>query len=962
MCARRTFEGLGLLLLLLVLSLAGSSPGAELVWLEAEHFAEHGGWTADTQFIDQMGSPYLLAAGLGNPVEDARTSVELPAPGKYRLWVRAKDWLPEHHPGPFQVVLGERPVDATFGTSGRAGWQWEDGGVHQLGGSVEVRLHDLSGYYGRCDAIVLAPELDWVPPPGKDAIAELRQRHDGVSPTVEDMPEHDVVVVGGGLAGCTAAVAAARSGASVALIQNRPVLGGNASPEILVPPVGVWPHGSERPGPLDPRETGLVEEYRTEGNQRTAEGKLYAKRLARFVATQPNLDLFLNTHATGVEMAEDEGEPFPPQLPVEMRQIKDVLAVDVRSGRRMRFPGRVFIDCTGDGVIGVWAGAEYRHGKEPKSMYDEPWAPDEPSTNTMGNSIKYYSFDTGEAQAFTAPPWAYKFPTCESIGPMRHPRLGENIEWQWMIELGGLRDTYADAEEIRDDLLRLAYGLFEHVKNHCPKLAERAAGHKLLWVGHVAGKRESRRLIGEYVLTQNDILEPKLFPDRVAYGGWSVDDHYSGGFFHKGPPGRHHDSRKYEVRGRRFSIPFRCLYSRNVGNLMMAGRNISASHLGMSNTRVMLTCAVMGHAVGTAAGICVDADASPRDVCYRHLERLQQQLLKEGAYIIGLKADDPRDLAPKAAVTASSEFLRGPETGTSESRELMAAANVINGFARAELGATNAWAPTPDDPSPWIELAWPEPVAFNVVHVTFQTKDVSDQRRGPKLAPSRFAVEAWQDGAWQQLAEVDDNRHRRHVLGLERTTKPKLRVVLGEPAGICEIRVYDEPPRVVENARRAHWAMREPDRGPWFPWDEADWGQRYGGIVIDAWDAEQTGRWTHSTYTGPFVGDGYLHDGDEAKGKKSLRLTLTPPKPGRYEVRLGYVPYTNRATNTPVTIRHADGETHLTIDQREKPPIQGLFRPLGTFRLDERSSLTVSNADTDGYVVVDAVQLVAEGE
>ncbi|MCH5375676.1 MAG: FAD-dependent oxidoreductase, partial [Planctomycetes bacterium] len=306
-------------------------------------------------------------------------------------------------------------------------------------------------------------------------------------------------------------------------------------------------------------------------------------------------------------------------------------------------------------------------------------------------------------------------------------RLGDAIDWQWMIELGGLRDTYADAEEIRDDLLRLAYGLFDHVKNHCDQFAERAANQKLLWVGYVAGKRENRRLIGDYVLTQNDIYQQTIFPDSVAYGGWSIDDHYSGGFFHDGPPGYHHDHPEMHLRGVPFSIPFRSLYSKNVDNLMMAGRDHSASHLGMSDTRVMLTCAVMGHAVGTAAGICIAEQATPRTVCYKHLQRLQQQLLKEGAYLIRFEADDPRDLAPKATISASSE--RRIDDG-----QVMAARNVVNGVARAVDEQTNAWGADESDENPWIELAWPEPVALNVVHVAFQTK---------WLAPSRFAIEAW---------------------------------------------------------------------------------------------------------------------------------------------------------------------------------------------------------------------------
>ncbi|MCX5676942.1 MAG: FAD-dependent oxidoreductase, partial [Planctomycetota bacterium] len=252
------------LVFLTLAALAALAPaaGADVVWIEAERFQDPGGWTNDSQFIDQMGSPYLLAVGLGEPVKDAVTHVDLPQAGRRRLWVRSRNWVPEHHPGRFNVLLGGKPADPIFGAGGKPGWRWEDGGVHDLAGRVEIRLHDLTGYYARCDCLVLTSDLAWTPPDGKDAVAALREQQGGVSREVKSMPPHDVVVVGGGLAGCTAAVAAARMGASVVLIQDRPVLGGNASPEILVPPVGVWPHGGKL-SPLDPRETGLVEEYRT---------------------------------------------------------------------------------------------------------------------------------------------------------------------------------------------------------------------------------------------------------------------------------------------------------------------------------------------------------------------------------------------------------------------------------------------------------------------------------------------------------------------------------------------------------------------------------------------------------------------------------------------------------------------------------------------------------------------------
>ena len=769
----------------------GPAQGAEVVWLEAEQFAHAGGWINDAQFVDQMGSPYLLATGMGVPVKDATTKVTAPKPGKYRLWVRTKDWAPKHHPGQFRILIGGRAVDHVFGRSSKAGWIWEDGGVIDLRGETTVALHDLTGYYGRCDAIILTTDLDWTPPDEPKAVAALRSQLGGVSATVKDMPSHDVVVVGGGLAGCTAAVAAARNGASVVLIQNRPVLGGNASGEILVPPVGVWPWMKHHP--LAVYEAGIVEEYRTAGRQLVIEGKLYAKRLERLVKLEPNLDLHLNTHVTGVEMPPDSAG-----------EIAAVLALDVRTGRRMRFAGKIFIDCTGDGVVGAAAGAEYRAGKEPKAVHDEPWAPAEPSKHTMGCGLKYFHGPTKAPQPFEAPPWVFSFPKCDSFSPGRHPQFitNDEIQGQWKLELGGMRDAIADAEEIRDDLFRLIFGLWDHTKNHCSRDSKRAVNHKLLWVGHVLAKRESRRLIGDYVLTQNDIGKQTLFADRVAMGGWSVDDHYSPGFFHKGATGRQYDQKEHHYKGVLFSIPFRSLYSRNIANLMMAGRDISASHLGMSDIRVMLTCAVIGHAAGTGAGMCAGRDVSPRKLYREHLVALQQQLLKEGAHIIGLPSSDDRDLARRAKVSASSE-------GNSNGKPAKPG-NVTDGVGRFEDGKTHAWTPKADAAGPhWVELSWAAPVEFNVVHVVFQTAG---------LAPREFTVEAWVDGAWKRIAQVSNNRHRRHVLGLDRVVASKLRVVLAENRGICEIRIYDEPKRLVDVARRAHRNMRLPDEGPWLPW------------------------------------------------------------------------------------------------------------------------------------------------
>ncbi|MFW6162981.1 MAG: FAD-dependent oxidoreductase [Planctomycetota bacterium] len=918
-----------LVMSVLAVALCATVRAREVVWAEAERFAERGGWTVDAQFIDQMGSPYLMAIGLGEPVEDAATTVTVPAAGRWRLWARTRDWVPEHSPGRFRVVVNGAPAAKVFGASGKKGWRWEDGGVVELTqDEVKLRLRDLTGYYARCDAVVMTDDLDWTPPAAVEAIAELREKHGGVSRQVKTVGEYDVVVVGGGLAGCTAAVAAARNGARVALIQNRPVLGGNASTEILVPPVGVWPHGGmHRVEDLDPRETGLVEEYRTPGNQRVSEGQYYSQRLRRFVTAEPDVDLHLNTHATGVEMKAKD-------------TIAAVRAVHVHQGQRLRFPARLIIDCTGDAVVGVAAGAEYRHGKEPKSMYDEPWAPEKPSKHTMGNGLKYYVRDTGEPVAFQAPPWAMEFPNCSDFRRGRHPRIpkGVNIGYQWVIELGGLRDTYADAEEIRDDLLKLIYGLWDHTKNHCPKLRKQAATLELAWVSYVAGKRENRRIMGDHVLTQNDILDQTLFRDRVAYGGWSMDDHHSEGFFSKGHPVRIplHGWNK----GKPYSIPYRSLYSKNVTNLMMAGRDLSASHLGLSNARVMLTCAVMGHAAGTAAGLCIQRQTTPRGVYERYLEPLQQQLLKEGAHIIDLPNRDPRDLARQARAAASSQ--RSP------------AAGALDGYARAARDDTHAWEPKTDDEAPWLELAWDEPQELNVVHVTFLTR---------RHAPARFALAAWQDGAWKTLAEVDTARFRRHVVGLDRVSTSRLRVSLDGGRGrmgINEVRVYDEPQEVVERARRVARTLRLPDHPPKLPFGPGIRAIKLPGIVLDHHQAQQTGPWVHSTFTEPYVGDGYIHDGNEAKGDKRVVFVPEIPKAGRYDVRIAYVPYPNRATNVPVTVQTPAAARTVRIDQRKKPPIDGLFLSLGVFDLPagRKTRIVVANAGTDGYVIADAVQLL----
>jgi hypothetical protein len=776
----------------------GGTAGAagEVVWLETEYFTDAGGWTKDWQFVDQMGSPYLMAIGYGAPVADAKTTLKAIKPGRYRLWARTKDWLPQFHPGKFEISLAGKKAAHVFGASGREGWVWEDGGVHELQGDVTVALHDRGGYYGRCDVIVLSPDTAWVPPSGKPELGALRIRHGALSAEIEDRGTYDVVVVGGGIAGTFAAISAARQGAKTVLIQNRTMLGGNASTENLVPPVGAMQNRlSKEEIDLDPRETGLIEEINLYGKQRYFEvGKYWPSRLKLLAEAEPNLKLFFNTEATAVEMRNS-------------REIASVTCTDIDSGRRMRFHGTLFIDCTGNGMIGIRAGAKYMFGKESKAMYNETKAPAVANTETLGSSLKYWYTKQDAESSFRTPEWAYQFKHCSDFGDIkdRHPSA-TIIDTQWVIELGGVDKTYEKAEEVRDDLLRLIYGLWDHIKNNCADPVNAgAAKMKLAWVGHVVGMRENYRLLGDYVMTEADVIKQPLLEDRVAYGGWGLDDHPSLGFFDKSRLKNHTHG------GLLFSIPYRSLYSANISNLMMAGRNISVTHVALTGTRVMLTTGTIGQAVGTAAGMCINKGIQPRGVYQSHLTELQQRLLKDGAYLIELANSDPRDLALRATVTASSGGTLATEA--------------INGFSRVRLPTTfpqaslklNAWTPaagaTGDQ---WLQLAWDQPTQFNVVHVVFQNRG--------KLAHRKFTLEYHDGQNWRKAADVENpNAHRRLVIPVGSITSQAFRVTLKENihyhGGICEVRIYHEDAGTVEMIKRVNRTVDTPLENVALPWE-----------------------------------------------------------------------------------------------------------------------------------------------
>jgi len=443
--------------------------------------------------------------------------------------------------------------------------------------------------------------------------------------------EADIIVVGGGLAGVSAAVAAARLGRRTVLINNRPVLGGNSSSEVRVWVCGATAHGNQRWA----RETGIMGEMFLENQFRNPEGNpvYWDDVVLDTVRREPNLTLFLNTD---VSEAEATG-------PDHDRRIISVTGWTMGSEIRTIFRAPVFLDCTGDGLIGRLVGARHRLGKESRAEFDEEWAPEEPIREFLGSTLLFYTKDLGHPVKFVAPESAKDISTTP-IPATRIIRSGDSGAHYWWIEWGGQLDIVDDNERIRDELRSVILGIWDHIKNSGEFDADNLT---LEWIGNLPGKREYRRFVGDHTLRQQDVLDQVEFDDGVAFGGWSIDLHPAEGMYATGAGAVQRFSDGL------FEIPFRSLYSANVSNLLMAGRNISATHIAFGAARVMATCAAMGEAAGTAASLCLDHDETPRELYENHRRELRQALLRSDSSLIGVANEDPHDLARAAAVSAS---------------------------------------------------------------------------------------------------------------------------------------------------------------------------------------------------------------------------------------------------------------------------------------------------------------------
>jgi len=438
----------------------------------------------------------------------------------------------------------------------------------------------------------------------------------------------DFCVIGGGMSGLCAAVAAARHGAKVAIMQDRPVFGGNASSEIRMWVCGA--HGK------DNRETGIVEEIMLENYYINPGLKypLWDAVVYEKAMLEPNLKMFLNCTCIDAKM---EGE-----------KIKSVKGWQLTSETYHTINAKFFADCSGDSILAPLTGAKFMLGREAKADFDESIAPDVADKRTMGMSCLIQLRETPAKTTFIPPKWAYSYPTDADL-----PHASHTLETNfWWIEVGGMQDSIHDTEEIRDDLLKIALGVWDHVKNHGDHGAD---NWELEWIGFLPGKRESRRYIGKHIITQNHVESSGKTDDIIAYGGWSMDDHFPEGFYYrKGHPTLYHPAPSP------WGIPFGSLCSVNVPNLMFAGRNISATHAAMSSSRVMATCAIMGQAIGTAAAQLAE---TVKEIDEIDITRLQQTLLFDDCYIPWIS----RDVSPltmKASTnceTVRSGIDRGDE-------------------------------------------------------------------------------------------------------------------------------------------------------------------------------------------------------------------------------------------------------------------------------------------------------------
>ncbi|MDD2243884.1 MAG: FAD-dependent oxidoreductase [Dysgonamonadaceae bacterium] len=572
------------------------------ILIEAESFSKKGGWVVDQQFMDLMGSPYLMAHGMGKPVEDAEMTINFPETGDYNVYVRTYNWTSPwfkgEGPGKFYLKFNGEILGHVLGNSGNE-WYWQKVGKINIKKKLNfITLQDLTGFNGRIDAIYFTKN-DNPPPNEPRSLCQFRKQELKLSEEPLKAGKFDLVIVGGGVAGTTAAISAARLGMKVALIQDRPVLGGNNSSEVRVHLGG---RINVEPYPALGDVVNEIGPLRG-GNAQPADFYEDDKKM-KMVLAEDNISLFINYRAFAVKK--------------EKTFITEIYARHIETSEELSFTAPLFADCTGDGTIGFLAGADYAMGRESKDQFDEPSAPEKPDKMTMGASVQWYSVE--EKQPVDFPVFKY--------GVEFNNENAEKVtmgEWTW--ETGMNYDQIKDFERIRDYGILVVYSNWSWLKNFSSE-KEKYNYRKLDWVAYIAGKRESRRLLGDYILKEQDLKDFVIYPDASVPTTWTIDLHYPDPKNTKNFPENEFLSIAVHKAIHPYPIPYRCLYSRNIDNLLMAGRNISVTHVVLGSVRVMRTTGIMGEVVGMAALVACKNNTNPRGVYNYHLDELKKLMIE----------------------------------------------------------------------------------------------------------------------------------------------------------------------------------------------------------------------------------------------------------------------------------------------------------------------------------------------
>ncbi|MFI3332609.1 MAG: FAD-dependent oxidoreductase [Rikenellaceae bacterium] len=580
---------------------------------------------------------------------------------------------------------------------------------------------------------------------------------ENIEPMRRQEVECDVAVIGGGMSGVAAAVAAARQGANVVLVNDRPVLGGNASSEIRV----------TVNSPACERNSGISEEILIENIKYNPQESyaVWDHVLYDYVTREANITLMLNTSAI--------------KATCKRNRIESVICWQLTTETEVTIKADIFVDCTGDSVVGASAGAQYRTGREGKAEFGEKYAPDEPDGWVMGESIMMITRDLGRPVPYYAPSFAIPYDPELS----KYRKIKTLKEGFWWLELGSDYDIIASRPKTQHELLGYVYGIWDYIKNsgEFPEAQTLA----LDWVGSLPGRRESRRLMGDYILTEVDLLNYQEFDDAVAWGGWSLDEHAPGGILNPSEPASYFHA-KFK---RPYQIPYRSLYSKNIDNLLFAGRNVSVSHMALSSTRIIETCMSMGQAVGVAAAMCCEKGVEPREIYKGYISELQERMLRQNYYIPYLAASDPDNKAKKATITPSS----------TKSGDVN---NLLDGVSRDEGGEVHHWMSRGNEAQ--LEIAWDASVNISAIEFKFdsdiyspilmhknQNKYAVGERQIPQELVRSLTIEAQVNGEWQEVAKVEDNIRSYLPVTFGQIETQRVRVSLHDTYGATDVKLFE---------------------------------------------------------------------------------------------------------------------------------------------------------------------------